>query len=301
MYEIAIPGLAFLAVMLMGGAVMAARTGRKERVRVRLERGFDDDQVQTTQTHRRMLDLLKNVGNSVSFGNHSRALKETLSRTGYHGGAATAVYLGAKIILLTAGFIGLPIVLIPTPLTFHIKGILVLLGAATLFFIPNVVIHIRRQKRRRDVRHHLPDAVDLLEVCVSSGMGLDMAWNMVSQEIRRVCPTLADEMALTNLEIHLGASRVEAMRHLAERTGADEIGSLVAVLVQSDRFGTSIASALQTFASGMRMERSAHAQEVAEKTAVKLLFPMVLFIFPSMLIVIVGPAGIKFAQLMLNG
>jgi tight adherence protein C len=123
-------------------------------------------------------------------------------------------------------------------------------------------------------------------------MGLDMAWNHVCDEIRSVSHVLSDEMALTVLEINLGAPRTVAMRHMAERTGAEELASLVALLVQSDRFGTSVADSLRTFAVGMREQRSQRAEEQAEKTAVKLLFPLVFFIFPVMLIVMVGPAGI---------
>jgi tight adherence protein C len=122
-------------------------------------------------------------------------------------------------------------------------------------------------------------------------MGMDMAWNSVSDEVRAVSPTLADEMALTNLEIHLGAPRVVAMRNMARRTGADELSSLVAVLVQSERFGTSVVDALRTYANAMRETRSMRSQEAAEKMAVKLLFPMILFIFPSVILVMIGPAG----------
>src|SRR5581483_2241142 len=105
-----------------------------------------------------------------------------------------------------------------------------------------------------------------------------------------VSPVLADEMALTNLEIHLGAARADAMRAMASRTGAEELSSLVAILVQSERFGTSIIEALRIFAMSMRENRSMHSQEEAEKMAVKLIFPMVLFIFPAMLMVLAGPA-----------
>jgi tight adherence protein C len=170
--------------------------------------------------------------------------------------------------------------------------------AAILFFLPNIVVSSRRNRRRAEVRRHLPDAVDLLEICVSAGMGLDMAWNHVGDEIRNVSLVLADEMALTVLEIQLGAPRTLAMRHMAERTGAEELASLVALLVQSDRFGTSIADSLRTFAVGMRETRSQRAEEQAEKTAVKLLFPLVFFIFPVMLIVMVGPAGIVLYHIM---
>src|SRR5947207_496699 len=127
--------------------------------------------------------------------------------------------------------------------------------AGALFFVPNIFLDIQRKKRREEVRRHLPDAVDLLEVSISAGMGLDQAWNAVTSEMNSVCSTLADEMALTNLEIHLGASRASAMRHLAERSGADELSSLVAVIVQSERFGTSMTDAMRNFAGTMREAR----------------------------------------------
>ena len=111
---------------------------------------------------------------------------------------------------------------------------------------------------------------------------------------------LSDEMALTNLEIHLGSPRGEAMRHMAERTDNEELSSLVAILVQSERFGTSVADALRTFAESVRAERSRRAEEYAEKMAVKLLVPMILFIFPTILVVVVGPAGMTLARMLLE-
>jgi tight adherence protein C len=128
---------------------------------------------------------------------------------------------------------------------------------------------------------------------VTSGMGMDQAWNAVTDQIRGVSPTLADEMALTNLEMHLGASRAEAMRHMAERTGATELGSLVVCLAQAERFGTSMQTALRNFAGSMREARSYRAQEAAEKMAIKLLFPMVILVFPPAVIVMAGPAVMK--------
>lgn len=154
-------------------------------------------------------------------------------------------------------------------------------------------IEIRRRKRRNEISCHLPDAIDLLELSVTAGMGLDQAWKAVTDQVRGVSPTLADEMALTNLEIHPGASRPDAMRHMAERTGAPELGSLVACLVQAERFGTSMRQALRNFATGMRENRSQLAQEAAEKMAIKLLFPMILFVFPPAVMVMAGPAFIS--------
>jgi tight adherence protein C len=172
------------------------------------------------------------------------------------------------------------------------------LAGGVLFFVPDLAVGIARDRRRENIRRHLPDAVDLLEICVSAGLGLDQAWNSVAEEIRRVSPMLADEMELTNLEISLGASRAVAMRHMSERTGAADISSLVALLVQSERFGASIVDALRTFATTMRETWSQRAEEAAERMAVKMLFPMVLFIFPALLIVMVGPAALGFFQAM---
>ena len=151
----------------------------------------------------------------------------------------------------------------------------------------------RERSRRDEIRQYLPDAVDLLEICVSSGIGLDMAWNMVANEVHHVSPVLATAMDLSNLEIHLGASRTDAMRNMATRTGADQLSSLAAILVQSERFGTSVASALREFAASMREERRMLAEEGAEKMAVKLIIPMVLFIFPAIILVTIGPAAIN--------
>jgi tight adherence protein C len=166
-------------------------------------------------------------------------------------------------------------------------------GSAMLFFIPNLAVGIRRDKRRAEVKKVLPDAVDMLEICVSSGMGIDAAWTAVGDEIRRVSPTFADEMELTNLEVSLGVPRAVAMRHMADRTGAEDLSSLVALLVQSERFGAGIIEALTTFAKTMRETRGQRAEEAAEKMAVKLLFPMVMFIFPALILIMVGPALIQ--------
>jgi tight adherence protein C len=159
----------------------------------------------------------------------------------------------------------------------------------------------QRKARRDEICLFLPQAVDLLEICVTSGIGLNMAWNMVANEIQQVSTILSNEMALTNFEIHLGANRAEAMRRMASRTGAEELSSLAAILVQTDRFGTSMATALQEFAKSMREERSFKAEESAEKMAVKLVIPMTLFIFPAVLIIIIGPAAVSIFRDMIMG
>lgn len=290
MYQILIPCLTFLAVVSVGGALAMARAARARSIENRLG-GAGAIAAGDQAIGPRLEGYLGRVGKAVSSGGVSHSLQEELALAGYHGDAAPMIYLGAKILLAAVGIAGTGAFVLPLEMTLTLKTCIVGVGTGMLFFLPNIVLSVRRSQRRAQVRVGLPDAVDLLEICVSAGMGLDMAWNVVAGEIRRVAPVLADEMTLTNLEIHLGAPRIEAMRHLSERTGVEEISSLVAVLIQSERFGTSIAEALRVFSVSMRQIRASTIEEVAEKMAVRLLFPMVLFVFPPIFVVTVGPAA----------
>jgi tight adherence protein C len=237
-----------------------------------------------------MVDAVSRLGTSVSKGGVSQKLKQALAQAGFHDAGAPAVFLGAKVLLLIFGIAISIVIILPLGALTPLKVIIILAVGFILSLLPNLVVSLRRKRRCTDVRLRLPDAIDLLEICVSAGMGLDQAWNAVADEVRGVSTILADEMALANLEIHLGAPRPVAMRHMAERTASDELSSLVATMVQSERFGTSISEALRTFATSLREQRSQRAEEAAEKMAVKLLFPLVLCIFPAMLIVVGGPA-----------
>jgi tight adherence protein C len=296
---ILIPALAFVSAVALGGAFVAARAAASHSLRRRLD-GLKDDGFNEPQPERPtsgLVRMLERVGAKVSGSGPSPALRQELARAGYPVNRAARMYLGAKMLLLFGGSAGLTVFLLPLDTPLPVKACLILAGGALLSFVPNLVVRIRREKRRREVRNFLPDSLDLLEVSVSAGMGLDMAWNSVADEIQTLSPVLASEMALTNLELHLGAPRATAMRHMAERTGAEEISSLVGMLIQSERFGTSVADALRTFAASMREMRSTLAEMAAEKMAVKLLFPMILFIFPAILIVTVGPAAVTIIEL----
>jgi tight adherence protein C len=302
MYDVLIPLLAFCSVVSLGGLVLSVRAARRSPIDARLREVVEDiGHRALSDDHSGLLRAVGRVGESVSSKGPSEGLKVELARAGYHASNAATVYLGCKVLLLVSGLILLAALVLPTELGLLVKFLLVLGGAAVLSFIPNVVVGLQRKKRSDETRQHLPDALDLLEICVSSGMGLDMAWNAVADEMRHVSPVLAEEMALANLEMHLGAPRATALRHMAQRTGAEDLSSLVAVLVQSERFGTSVGEALRTFAVSMRQGRSQRAEEAAEKMAVKLLFPMVLFIFPAIFVVAVGPAGIKLAEILGGG
>ncbi|MCZ6850723.1 MAG: type II secretion system F family protein [Planctomycetota bacterium] len=295
MVELLIPILIFVAVLAVGSAVTAALIGRSKSIQMRLRLNDSASGVEPSAGGNGLAGVLGRMAAAFSFGATPK-LKKELANAGYYGDAAAQTYIGLKLLLLFFGLAATALALIPLDLALPIKINLTIFVAVVLFFVPNLVARARRNKRRSEAREFLPDAVDLLEVCVSAGMGLDMAWNSVSDEVRRVSPVLADEMALTNLEIRLGASRTDAMRHMAERTGANELSSLVVLLVQAERFGTSVADALRLFANTMRTTRSERAEEAAEKMAVKLLFPLVLFIFPVMLIVMAGPAAITLVR-----
>ncbi len=299
MSEVLIPILTFLAVAAIGAAIVTARQATKLRLIARLNDDIGIMDVQGSESADRAREhFLHNLAGRFSLGRPTPQLKALMSSAGYYHQNAASIYLGAKMLLFVATLSCVSIAVLPlhAPLAVTIAAI----GGSSMlmFFVPNFVVFGRRVTRRNEIRQHLPDALDLLQICVSSGMGLDMAWNAVADEIRSVCPILADEMALTNLELNLGSPRSVAMKRMADRTGAEEISSLVALLLQSERFGTSISEALRTYAISMRDKRSQQAAENAEKMAVKLLFPMVMFIFPAILVVTVGPASVILVEMM---
>jgi tight adherence protein C len=295
-HSVLIPLLAMIAVTATGGALLVRRRHAASAVRLRI--GDTGPHVEAVDAMpEREVSRIERAASAVSLGSPSPKLRQELARAGFHAPNAGSVYLGLKTLMFFTAAAGLTAVMVPLGFsTAYTLGI-VFSGSALLSFVPNIVVSVKRGGRSAEMKRHLPDALDLLEICVSSGMGLDSAWNSVADEVRGVSSALADEMALTSLQMRLGGTRSVAMRNMAERTGVDEVASLVAVLVQSERFGTSISDALRAFASAMRERRSHLAAEAAEKTAVKLLFPMVLFIFPTIFVVTVGPAAVQLYKL----
>lgn len=293
--KIMIPALTFFSIVTIGASILLSKAQKRKTLDTRM-RDSALIVAGTTAPDRKksgLLRLLEKIGNLSSHGRASTNLWEELFRAGYYSKAAPAIYTGLKMFLFILGLALIGILVLPTEYHLTTKITLIFLGGVFLFFLPNVLLRARLKKRHDEISQHLPEAVDLLEICVSSGIGLGMAWNIVADEIQHVSPTLGSAMILTNFEIHLGVSRIDAMRHMAERTGVDQLSSLAATLVQTERFGTSIATALKEFASGMREERFFTAEEKAEKMAVKLIVPMVLFVFPAALITLAGPAFIE--------
>jgi tight adherence protein C len=165
------------------------------------------------------------------------------------------------------------------------------------FMLPNIALERLVKRRQLRLRLSLPDVLDLLVVCVEAGLGLDQAMVNVSRQLQTAHPELSEELGLLNAEMRAGKRRAEALRNLASRTGEDDLRKLVAVLIQADRFGTSIADSLRTHADFMRTQRRQLAEEKAAKMGVKLVFPIFFFIMPTMIVVSVGPGLL---QLMKN-
>lgn len=161
------------------------------------------------------------------------------------------------------------------------------------FMLPRYVLTKMVKGRQQRVRWGLADALDLMVVSIEAGLGLNAAIVRVGEEMRDVHRDISDEFELTNLEIRVGRERDEALRNLAERTGVEDLRSLVAMLIQADRFGTSIARAVRVYADSLRTKRRQRAEQAAQKAAVKLLFPLAFFLFPTLFIVILGPAAIN--------
>jgi tight adherence protein C len=228
-------------------------------------------------------------------------LRVRFMNAGLRSAGAPILYFAAKTLLtiaLPALFVMYTVIAgkVVSPNNFMM---LLIILAAIGYFIPNAVLARRIAYRKREIFESFPDALDLIIVCVEAGLGLDAALSRVGEEMHVRSPILGEELHLINLELRAGSSRERALRNLALRTGVEDIDTLVAMLVQSDRFGTNVADSLRVHADTLRTKRRLLAEEAAAKIAVKLLFPLIFFIFPSMLLVLLGPAFISIHNILL--
>ena len=238
--------------------------------------------------------------NQPSNAEQLRANRRLLITAGYRTAKAPIFFLGAR--LLSAIAIVVPLAMIPAKVlgfpTINNLILLYVVGAACGYYAPVVWLRKATAARKDALQRAIPDALDLLVVCVEAGLGLDQAIGRVGEEVARAHPELSDELHLLALELRTGVSRQEALRNLAQRTDLEDVRGLVALLVQTDRFGTSIGQALRVHADSMRTTRRLKAEELAAKLPVKLLLPLIFFIFPSIFIVVIGPAAIKAVRLL---
>ena len=223
----------------------------------------------------------------------AKKLQKQLMHAGFRSEEAPIIYRGLQLIsmagfpLMVAGvcaFLGRPLMS---------ALIYIILAFIVGFILPRFFLKRITNNRQRDLRWGLADALDLMVVSVEAGLGLNAAMTKVATELRDVHPAIAIEFELANLEIRVGRERDEALRNLAERTGVDDLRSLVAMLIQTDKFGTSIAKGLRIFSDSLRTKRRQRAEQEAQKAAVKLLLPLACFLFPTLFIAILGPAALN--------
>jgi tight adherence protein C len=227
-------------------------------------------------------------------------LKIRLANAGFRSDSAVSVYLALRFVslvsfLLLSLSIFLPIYGLERanlqPLGLRV-GTLTCIG----FYLPNIILWWIRRKRQEEIFLTLPDALDLMVVCVESGLGLDAALRKVCEEMKGHAKVICEELSLANFQLQMGRPRREVLHDLGVRTGVDDVRSLAAILIQADRFGSSIAQALRVQSDSMRTRRKQIAEERAAKTAVQMIFPLVLFIFPGIFVVLVGPAAIQISE-----
>ncbi len=292
---ILLPLLAFVfASLLVAAGAMMLSPGRAETVERRLGELTGHHAIEgSTKAFDRVVETLKKVGaaapRSVS---EMGKLRKRLVASGYRGHEAMTVFFGIRIAVALVFFLVASSPLFQT-------GVFVALGACAIgYVLPSMALGRMADRRRHRIRLALPDALDLLVVSVEAGLGLDQAIQRVGDELAFAHVELADELRLVNLELRAGTGRVDALRNLGERTDVDDVISLVAMLIQTDKFGTSVATSLRVHSDTVRTKRRQRAEEAAAKTGVKMVFPLVFCIFPAIWVVAIGPAAIKFIQVL---
>jgi tight adherence protein C len=223
------------------------------------------------------------------------ALRTRFMNAGWRNPAAPTLYFASKsgLALALPALMGIVLAFAPATLNNTRVLFLLLLAASGGYYLPNVVLARIAQRRKREIFETIPDALDLLTVCVEAGLSLERALVKVAAEIHIKSVILAQELQLVLMEMRAGFSKEKALRNFSLRIGVDDIDALVAMLIQSERFGTSIGDALRVYSENLRGKRRVIAEEAAAKIALKLLFPLIFCIFPTLLMVLLGPAGIK--------
>lgn len=218
--------------------------------------------------------------------------REKLNTAGFRSEAAPQIYWSLKVAGLIAGFvIGGGVVVVTKGFTIDSLTYAGMI-AGVCFYLPEVGLFLVRKSRQDNIFYGLPDALDLMVVCVEAGLGLDQAMRKVAEEMQKSYKVISEEFALSNFQLQMGRARNDVLHELGSRTGVDDLKALAAILIQADKFGSSVAQALRVQSDSMRTKRSQMAEEKAAKTAVKLIFPLVIFIFPAIFVVLVGPAAI---------
>jgi tight adherence protein C len=289
-------GFAFVALLVYGASLAFAPGGGTA-----IERRLSEvsvgrsDMTPTESTDHTVLAALKRIGAMAPRSTKEMGkLQQRLVVAGYRGREAMPVFFGIRL-----GFAVLCFAIAASPVVGRPSFMMALGACAVAYVLPGMILARMAKRRQNRLRKSLPDALDLLVVSVEAGLGLDQALQRVSDELAFAHPELCDELRLINLELRAGTGRAEALHNLAKRTQLDDIASLVTMLVQTDKFGTSVAQSLRVHSDTLRTKRRQRAEEAAAKTGAKMVFPLVICIFPAIWVITLGPAVIKFIQILL--
>jgi tight adherence protein C len=291
---ILLPLLAFAFVtLLVAAGAMALNPGTAAVLERRLGEitGRAPKASRTAARVEQAVDTLKKIGQAMPKSPKEMGkLQLRLVHAGYRQRDAMAIFLGIRVGIALVLFVAMASPLLGGSVQFAMAG------AGLGYILPGIVLARLAKRRQHRVQLATPDALDLMVVSVEAGLGLDQAMQRVGEELAFAHPELSDDLRLVNLELRAGNARPEALHNLAARTGVDDLSSLVAVLVQTDKFGTSVANTLRVYSDTLRTKRRQRAEEAAAKTGVKMVFPLVLCIFPAIWVVTVGPAALKFIE-----
>jgi tight adherence protein C len=295
-----LPLLAFIfGSVVVGGAAFALMPNRAVAIDRRLEeltsgRMRDDGEEESKGKLDGFIGLMKRVGEKAPRSpKELGALRLRLVQAGFRRDEAMTVFFGIRIVFALSLFVVFSTSIIMKP-----NIALAMAGLGVGYILPGMVLARLAKRRIHRIRLSLADALDLMVVSVEAGLGLDQALQRVGQELAFAYPDLSDELRLVNLELRAGKARSEALRNLADRSGVDDLQSLVTMLIQTDKFGTSVAQSLRVYSETPRTKRRQRAEEAAAKTGVKMVFPLVFCIFPAIWVVTIGPAAIKFVTVL---
>ncbi|MBP3953847.1 type II secretion system F family protein [Gemmata sp. G18] len=304
------PVLVFVAIMAGTFWVLSLISNRNSQAEERLERigrpkslvEIEMSQAESQGRFKGLKDAFNNLGGVMEPGTEleKNTIRIKLANAGFRSENAAGVYQGIRVVCLVT-FLLPALFFFLLKDGFTVKSIEWTVGLAGIgFYFPQLALWHLRTSRQKEIFLTLPDALDLLVVCVESGLGLDAALRKVTDEMKGHAKTICEEFSLANLQLQMGRPRREVLHDLGVRTGVDDVRSLAAILIQADRFGSSIAQALRVQSDSMRTRRRQLAEEKAAKTAVQLIFPLVLFIFPAIFVVLVGPAAIQIQKNLLS-
>jgi tight adherence protein C len=300
-----ISGAIFLGISAAVWAVLSAFTEKDSRASERLQEMRDGGR-RTAQDKGGMGNAISAAAPALSKALQPKTeleqneLKIRLANAGYNSPNASTLFLAIKTSFLLAGlFFGGIIGVWKSGLDLNAASAL-FIGGGLGFYMPEIFVRLKKMGRQGRIFLSMPDSLDLLVVCVEAGLGLDAAMRRVAEELEVSAPDICGEFAMCNMQLQMGRPRRDVLHELGVRTGVDDVKALSTILIQADRFGSSVAQALRVQSESMRTKRSQLAEEKAAKTAVKMIFPLVLFIFPGIFVVLVGPAAILMIRNLLN-